>query len=98
MVLPHVGDVEIAGLAIERKPPRIAEPVRPDLGRERRVARAGIVRRDRVAARATHIEPQQLAEQRVLVLSLAIRITAPSPVPRPRTPPPHRTHLPLATR
>ena len=58
MVLPHVGDVEIAGLAIERKPPRIAEPVRPDLGRERRVARAGIVRRDRVAARATHIEPQ----------------------------------------
>src|SRR2546426_9208667 len=50
---------EIAGLAIERKPPRIAQPIGPDLGRTGRVAREGIVRGNGVAARAIHIRSEE---------------------------------------
>ena len=57
-VLADVTDIQIAGLAIERKPPRIAQPIGPDLGRAGRVACEGIVRRNGVAARAIHIQSQ----------------------------------------
>src|SRR5205807_7757271 len=82
-VLTDVRYIESTGLAIERKAPRIAQPIGPDFRRSGRVACEGIVVRDDIAARATHIQPQQLGEQRVLVLAISIGIAATPAVARP---------------
>src|SRR5258706_4418699 len=83
--LPHllspVADVEVAVLPAERETPRIAEPVRPHLGRETGVGRGGIVGRHGVAARAADVEPEQLAEQRVLVLAVVPGVAGAAAVP-----------------
>src|SRR4051794_9216457 len=60
-VLPHVADVQVARRAVERKTPRIAQAVRPDLGRI--WPRAGF-----------HIDPQQLAQQRGRILPATQRV------------------------
>src|SRR5687767_6967489 len=78
--LANVPDPEISGQSIERIPPRVAEPVRPD-----RRSRVGppderVVRRDaeRSFARELRVDPEHLAEQRGERLPVAERI-APAP-------------------
>ena len=79
--LPDVGDVEIAVL-VEGDPPRVAEPVGPDLvgavlADEGVVAGNGVVaagiRREIVAV---DIEPEDLAEEHILVLAVAVGVVA----------------------
>ncbi len=63
--LPHVGDVEIARLPVEREAPRIAQPQGPDLVAHRRVADERIRRRHAVEGRSpgvhVDVEAQDLA-------------------------------------
>src|SRR2546422_4781292 len=56
-----------------------------------------MARRDRGAGGATHIEPQQLAEQRVLVLTVAGCVPRTTAVPGARPQHPVGTELELAT-
>src|SRR5439155_4446996 len=46
-VLPHVRDVEIAGVAVERETPRVPQSVVPGLPSRARASDKGIVRRNR---------------------------------------------------
>ena len=64
VALADVRDREVAGRAIEREAPRVAQPVRPDRVAERVVGRDGVGAR-RGAAR---VDAQDLAEQRVRAL------------------------------
>ena len=52
------------------------------LGCERRVGHTRIVRGNRVPARAADIEPEQLAQQRLLVLTVGVAVVRPSAVAR----------------
>src|SRR5258706_3013147 len=63
-LLSHVADVEVAVLPVERETPRIAEPVRPHLGRETGVGRGGIVGRHRGTGRPPEVDPGQPSGQR----------------------------------
>ena len=74
-VLADVADVEVARAAVEAEAPGVAQAGRPDLGR---AAAPGerIVRRDRVRRLGVDVDPQQLAEQRVLVLAVVLRVAA----------------------
>src|SRR5215467_4067775 len=47
-VLSHVGNIEIAVKAIERKPPRIPEPIRPDFRPGLGIEEKRIIGRDAV--------------------------------------------------
>src|SRR5262245_62644484 len=73
VALTDVADVEVAGAAIEAPAPWIAQPVRPDLV-EAGDADEGIRRRNRVRRRV-HIDPEDLAKQRVQALPVPLRVT-----------------------
>ena len=60
-VLPDLADPQIAGEPVEREAPGIAEAVRPDLAAPARLSDERIVGRNRVSARAAHVEAQDLA-------------------------------------
>ena len=79
-VLTDVGDVKVSGRPVEAVAPRIAQTICKDfvgsgLVHERVVGRHGIVGIERVGRKivrhATHIEAQDLAEQRINILSTA---------------------------
>ena len=72
-VLSHVRDVDQAG--VEGEAPRIAQAGGPDLA-SASAARERVVLRYRVRFRGVHVEPEQLAEQRVRVLRVAVRVAA----------------------
>jgi len=63
--LADVADPEVAGAAVERVAPRVAEAVGPDLGPGAGAADEGVVRRDRVraTARRPRVDAQHLSEQ-----------------------------------
>src|SRR5215211_4166300 len=78
LVLADVADRQVAVAAVEREPPRVAQPVGVDL-----VARAGppdegVRARYAVGARSgrARVDPQDLAEQRAEVLRVAARAVA----------------------
>src|SRR5204862_6738048 len=72
LVLTDVGDPQVAGLAIPGEPPRVAEPVGPDLGQPAAPGER-IVGRDRVLAAGgrPRVDPQDLAQHRVERLPVA---------------------------
>ena len=76
-ILADIAGEELAGHAVKRKAPGIAQTVSPDLGQAAGRSKR-IVRRDRVllprSEGAVHVDPQDLAEQRLQVLSVALRI------------------------
>ena len=67
-VLADVADVEVARRAVEREPPRVAQPVAHD--HRRRV-------------RFFDVEAQQLAERRAQILGTVLRVAAGAAVARP---------------
>src|SRR5205814_1204826 len=66
-ILPHVADGERAGGAVEREAPRIAQPVRVDLGPAAAAAER-VAAWDPVAAARVRVDAQQFAEQGAEVL------------------------------
>src|SRR5437660_1732052 len=83
-ILPHVGDVEIAGLAIEREPPGVAQAIRPHFRRgvpvfDERIGGGNPVRF--AALRVIHVDPQQFSQQRGPVLAVIVWISRAAPVP-----------------
>src|SRR5207244_12983618 len=66
-ILADIASEELAGRAVKRKAPGIAQTVSPDLGQAAGRSKR-IVRRDRVllprSEGAVHVDPQDLAEQR----------------------------------
>src|SRR5207253_1832486 len=76
--LADVTDPQVPGDAIEGEPPRVAKPVRPDLGPRLRRAREGVPRRDRVRSGPARgrTDPQDLAGQRVQRLRVSGGIPA----------------------
>src|SRR5262245_54329326 len=73
-ILADIADVEIPGPAIERKAPRVPQPVEPDLPSLTRVAGEWIVRGDRVGRTTVDVDPQDFGEQRVEILPVPGRI------------------------
>src|SRR3954462_11683231 len=74
-VLPDVADDQVAGLAVERVPPRVAQAVAVDLRPRARAVHERVVGGDRVglAARLLRVDPQDLPERRGEVLCVAAR-------------------------
>ena len=82
--LAHVPDVHVAVGRIEAEAPRVAKPVRPDLGRTRPWANA--TRSERVVSRdgvrlprrglVVHVDAQHLAQQRPCVLPVPEGVAA----------------------
>src|SRR5207248_10774260 len=76
-ILGNVAGDELTGRAVKRKAPGSAQTVSPDLGQAAGRSER-IVRWDRVllprSEGAVHVDPQDLAEQRLQVLSVALRI------------------------
>src|SRR5207248_5589365 len=70
---PHVAHGEGARRAVEREAPRIAQPVRVDLGPAAAAAER-VATRGPVAAGRVRVDAQQLAEQGAEVLPRARRI------------------------
>ena len=68
-ILPDVGDVQVARLAIERIAPRIAQPARDGLD----LGPPGLL----------HVEPQHLRQERVGILAVPVRIVRPAAVAQP---------------
>src|SRR5215213_1494049 len=60
-VLPNIADIQVAGGAVEREAPGVAQPVSPDL-RTRIVGagRPGIIGRNGIGFVAAHVQTQQL--------------------------------------
>ena len=74
-----VADPQVAGLAIERHPPRVAQPEVPDLGQCVGLVHERVVGRDRVArvaGTAIDVDPEDLAEERVHPLAVVVRVAA----------------------
>src|SRR5690606_29381025 len=81
-VLADVGDVKVAGLAVEAEAPRVAQAVGPDLGPGALAVHEGVVwRRD--GALAGDVEPEELAEYGVEALAVALRVAAAAAVSEP---------------
>src|SRR5262249_49756489 len=74
LVLSDIGDPQVARLPIERVPPRIAQPERPDLGPNPGAPDEWIVGRDRVAAGGPGRDAKHLRQQRAQLLAVALRI------------------------
>src|SRR6266567_153825 len=81
-VLAHVPDVEQAARRIEGEAPRISQTQGPDLGGAT-ARRKRIVHRNGIRVAVIHVDPQQLAEQRVGVLRTVLRIAPRAPVAHP---------------
>lgn len=78
-VLSHVGDVEIAGGPVERKPPGVAKSQAPDLG-ESAGKNEGIDTFVGAGTPRPGVEPQQFAEFRREFLPMVVGVAAPAPV------------------
>src|SRR4051794_9321468 len=73
LVLTDVAHRQVPAPPVEREAPRVPQPVGIDLG-PAAAAHERVAARDGVPAARARIEPQQLAEQPVAVLSVAIRV------------------------
>src|SRR5205085_4321991 len=76
LVLPYIGDEKAPGAAVERKAPGVAKTISPDF-RQTTSAHERIVGWNRILQTTIHvvyIDPQHLAEQRLLTLPVAQRI------------------------
>src|SRR5690606_22484494 len=76
LALPHIADPQIASLAVEAIAPRIAQPPVPDFAAGARLVGKGIGRRDCVRPAGANGNAQDLAQQRVDVLSRVVGIVA----------------------
>ena len=77
--LADVADPQVAGLAIERHPPRVAQPEVPDLGQGVGLVHERVVGWDRVArvtGTSVDVDPEDLAEERVHPLAVVVRVAA----------------------
>ena len=76
--LPHVGDEEVEGRAVEREAPRVAHAERPDFGAEARGREEGVRRRRgvRVGPPRLRVDAQNLAEQFRRVLRAVAGVAA----------------------
>ena len=87
--LADVPDHHVAGRAVEREPPRVAQTVGPDLRTVRRAARSARALRptaewvagwDRVRPARLRRDPQDLPEQRGLVLRVHLGVVPAAPI------------------
>jgi len=62
MILPDVADEKVIRHAIETEPPRVAQPVNPDLAARLRYVNKRVVLRDLVRGFAVDVNPQDLAQ------------------------------------
>ena len=79
--LADVADPQVAGRAVEREPPRVAQTRGPDLGLGARpdaeaACRAGSCTAVRTRPRTVDVDAEELAEQRLEVLAVAHRVAA----------------------
>ncbi len=76
-VLPHIGDVQVAGLAVEAEAPRIAQARRPDLGPGALLVDEGVILGYAVRAVPTsiHVDAEDLRQEGVVVLAVTVGIT-----------------------
>ena len=77
-----IGDVEIAGLAVEREAPRIAESPHPRRRRKTGVGHEGIVAGGDKARGTVHVYPMDLGVHRLMPLAILERIAAAAAVPK----------------
>ena len=85
-VLPDVTDPQVSVRPIEREAPRVPHAVRPDLRAIRAAASEGIVVGYQVrsgASSAGHVDPKDLAEERVQALAVAHGVAAGTAVAHP---------------
>jgi hypothetical protein len=82
LVLSDVPDEQVACLPVEGEPPRIAQPVGPDLGTGSGHSHEGVAGRNGVGQGAVHVEPQDLAQERAQILSVLVRIPTAAAVTR----------------
>ena len=78
-VLADVGGPELAGLAVERHAPDVAQAIGPDLGTGVRPADERIVLRNGVVLAAfavVDVDAENLAEQRPEILAVVVRVVA----------------------
>src|SRR5437764_11390513 len=71
LVLSHVTDPQVAGGPVEGEPPRVPQTEVPDLGHCVLAVAKGVVGRDavRLTALRPRIDPEELAQQRGMLLS-----------------------------
>jgi len=75
LVLAHIGQVKVAGGAVEAEAPHVAQTPRPDLRRAQPAQGERVVRRDAVRALiAIDVNAQNGAKQRPGILGVALRI------------------------
>ena len=94
--LADVGEREVAGGAVEREAPGVAEAEGPDLRPRASDADERVAGRDRVGDAAPRIDAEQLAEQAAEVLRVLGRIVAAAAVPGARVQEPVGAELQLA--
>ena len=70
----YIRDIEQPGHAIEREPPRISQPDRPDFPPATAI-RVRIGRRDGIGIATIHVDAKELGEQHVAILAIAVRIS-----------------------
>jgi hypothetical protein len=95
-VLADVGEPEVPGLAVEREPPRVAQPVGDDLPRGVVDVEEGVVGRDPVGLGGQRVDPQQRPERRGQVLAGLERVAAAAPVAEAEVEPAVRPDLDVA--
>jgi hypothetical protein len=80
LVLADVPNVQRVGHPVEREPPRVAKPVRPDLRKRTCLSGERVVRRNRVRVRPrlARIDAQKLSEKDVEALGV-VQLIAPTP-------------------
>jgi hypothetical protein len=88
--LPDVGDPQVVRGPVEGEPPRVPQPVLPDLGRAVDAVGEGIVGRDRirtaVGARVRRVDAGDVAEQDLRVLARPMGIASAAAVAQYRKP------------
>src|SRR6185503_20814416 len=72
--------VEISTRAVKGQPPGIAEAERPDLFPHVLPATEGVIGRDRVGISPIDVDPEDLAQEREWVLSIACWVVQPASV------------------